>query len=329
MDPTGPLLFVTTAAASVALTYLPKRNREGEGASESGVSTGRGGMVLSELQQISPLHKANTVDLLVVTRIHGTGAHKMATPEAVEKFVASVHQYATKILICIGNVGASTDNERQIIDCAEYMAELTDHLSRKFKAPIFKKICLMPVHPWGDFTAALNASLREAVKDNLAYICYQSLEFRLPKHSVNYVKDQIDSDPDLLVAGPAMAGHEFDEGVKGLRGRTCPWNTFAIWRVKYLTLFGFPLVGDGMGTKFGGVEEVTAVALAQYMYPNLKAALLQVPGVEWHTHFDDKMRLDHHKAKMESKDSRPQKQLETLGLVGCGSVNHIIINDYQ
>ena len=106
MDPTGPLLFVTTAAASVALTYLPKRNREGEGASESGVSTGRGGMVLSELQQISPLHKANTVDLLVVTRIHGTGAHKMATPEAVEKFVASVHQYATKILICIGNVGA-------------------------------------------------------------------------------------------------------------------------------------------------------------------------------------------------------------------------------
>ena len=31
MDPTGPLLFVTTAAASVALTYLPKRNGEGEG----------------------------------------------------------------------------------------------------------------------------------------------------------------------------------------------------------------------------------------------------------------------------------------------------------
>lgn len=329
---TGPLLFAATAVVSVVLTLLPKREvpaleREVI-VKEVEAPGGRRDMVMSQLQQLSPLNGASTADLMVVTRVHGTDAHRMATVEVIETFVAAVAPYATKILICIGNVGKGSDDERKILDCAEYMAELNDHLSRKFKAPTFKKICLMPVHPWGEFTAALNAALGEAVRNNLAYVCYQSLEFRLPKHSVHYVKNTMDADPDLLVAGPAMAGHEFAEGFQTLRGRTCPWNTFAIWRTKYLSIFGFPMVGDGFGTKFGGVEEVSAIALAQYMYPNLKAALLQVPGVEWHTHFDDQKRLEYHKAKMESKDSRPLMQLEALDLVDTGYVQHIVIKGY-
>ncbi len=329
---TGPLLFVATAVASVALTFRPKRTpplREKEVTIKKvGPSGGRRGMILSQLQQLSPLNEASTADLMVVNRVHGSEAHRMANVEVIEDFVASVAPYATNILVCIGNVGKSADDERKILDCAEYMAELNDHLSRKFKAAIFKKVCLMPVHPWGDFTTALNAALGEAVRNNVAYVCFQSLEFRLPKHSVYSVRNTMDADPDLLVAGPAMAGHDFKEGYQTLRGRTCPWNTFAIWRVKYLAIFGFPMVGDGMGTKFGGVEEVSAIAVAQFMYPNLKAALLQVPGVEWHTHFNDQKRLDYHKAKMESKDSRPLKHLETLDLVDTGFVEHIVIKDY-
>ena len=41
-----------------------------------------------------------------------------------------------------------------------------------------------------------------------------------------------------------------------LTGRTCPWNTFAIWRVQELGLIGFPLIGDGTADNraCGGVE---------------------------------------------------------------------------
>ena len=41
-----------------------------------------------------------------------------------------------------------------------------------------------------------------------------------------------------------------------LRGRTCPWNTFAIWNVDILALIGFPMIADGtmMDRSIGGVE---------------------------------------------------------------------------
>jgi hypothetical protein len=53
-----------------------------------------------------------------------------------------------------------------------------------------------------------------------------------------------------------MDGHDFSEGVKSLRGRTCPWNTFAVWDMDYLSRTGFLLISDGVeaGDKSGGVE---------------------------------------------------------------------------
>ena len=51
-------------------------------------------------------------------------------------------------------------------------------------------------------------------------------------------------------------GHEFLEGSNEITGRTCPWNTFALWSVEHLAIAGFPPVGDGFGTtrENGGVE---------------------------------------------------------------------------
>lgn len=65
--------------------------------------------------------------------------------------------------------------------------------------------------------------------------------------------------PNTLVVGPALEGHDFQEGRQVLRGRTCPWNTVAVWNVSKLSLIGFPLVGDGVmsGSEVsavGGVE---------------------------------------------------------------------------
>jgi hypothetical protein len=41
-----------------------------------------------------------------------------------------------------------------------------------------------------------------------------------------------------------------------VRGRTVPWNTFAIWDVNALGTTGFPLIGDGVAGRreIGGVE---------------------------------------------------------------------------
>ena len=74
-----------------------------------------------------------------------------------------------------------------------------------------------------------------------------------------------------------------------------------------------------MGTKLGGVEEVAAVALAQHLYPDLKAVLLRVDGVQWDTKFSDPKRKTYHEMKMRSKDERPQAQLDMLGLEGAPS----------
>lgn len=63
-------------------------------------------------------------------------------------------------------------------------------------------------------------------------------------------------DDSCLVVGPVFTGHEFSQGKNKLRGRTCPWNTFAIWSLSKLSVVGFPLIGDGMAGKVetGGVE---------------------------------------------------------------------------
>ena len=127
-----------------------------------------------------------------------------------------------------------------------------------------------------------------------------------------------------------MPGHVFHPGANAVRGRTVPWNTFALWSVPYLALTGFPLVGDGesgdRGGALGGVEEVTTVNLLQHMHPQLRAVLVKMTGVEWQTQnfADDPKRQQWHEEKMRSKDERPATQMLRMGgVVGAGTVVHV------
>lgn len=61
-------------------------------------------------------------------------------------------------------------------------------------------------------------------------------------------------DENTLVIGPVLEGHEFNLGSNALRGRSCPWNTCALWSLRKLGLIGFPMIGDGLGQVEGGVE---------------------------------------------------------------------------
>lgn len=65
-------------------------------------------------------------------------------------------------------------------------------------------------------------------------------------------------DEHTLVVGAALEGHNFSVGHQTLTGTTCPWNTFAVWRVSHLAITGFLMLGDSVDGDFslGGVEVI-------------------------------------------------------------------------
>ena len=96
----------------------------------------------------------------------------------------------------------------------------------------------------------------------------QSVEYTIAAVKVNKLVNIMSSDANLLVVGPEMSGHCFLQSNNPipLRGRTCPWNTFAIWNVSKLAVTGFPMIGDGVqgNRRIGGVEVITAKVLLNH-----------------------------------------------------------------
>ncbi len=82
----------------------------------------------------------------------------------------------------------------------------------------------------------------------------QSLEIKTTTAVVQNLKGYLDC--NTLVVGPALEGHMFESGNETeLKGRTCPWNTCAIWALNKLGQVGFPAIGDGLPpSALGGVE---------------------------------------------------------------------------
>ena len=251
---------------------------------------------------------------IVVTRVHTISASAIADPVKVCEFVDSVLEYAAKVVICIG-IGSGSNQGGQIDDYVLSVRKLMN-------ASQLSRVIFLSVVPWGRFTSPLNAALVRAMDEPYSYIAFQSLEFRMPAKAAVKLLARLKSDSDILVAGPAISGHEFAQGAQSLRGRSCPWNTFAIWSLPFLTLTGFPMIGDGHGPCAGGVEEVSAISLLQHINPQLKALLVRLPGIEWNTTFEDTQRAQWHERKMSSKNERPARQLDILGVKG-GVVHHV------
>ena len=130
----------------------------------------------------------------------------------------------------------------------------------------------------------------------------------------------------MLVAGAALPGHLHQLGpssttssstVVPLTGRTCPWNTLAVWNLSKLKLTGFLMVSDTVGP-CSGVEECVAVAVAQKLggAETSRAKLVRLPDVSWEETFEDEERRKWHEEKMKSKVERPAHQLDLLGISG-------------
>ena len=195
---------------------------------------------------------------------------------------------------------------------------------------------ILEVSPWGNFIPALNAltswSCQHQVKYGNTVIMFISAETTLTKEAATeMIKHMSD---DTLVVGAALPGHDYQgngnkNGVEvRLDGRTCPWNTVAMWNLDKLPLLGFPLVAEGLyqledgSMVSGGIEEFSAILLQQKMNPNnSKAKLVKVPGVEWEQNFEDEERKKWHEAKMNSKASRAEVHRSVIG-GGEGTVIH-------
>eukprot|EP01036_Dinobryon_divergens_P029865 gene29865-39030_t len=241
---------------------------------------------------------AEEIKLLVVSRVHMKSATTMPNPANVLNFILRVQEYASHILICVG--ADSVRDTEQYIQSAEALLE---KFADKDKFLNHTQVTFLPVFPWGYFTTPLNAAVQFAQDKGFKYIVFQSIEFRIPKLDILELIKLHEERSNLLVVGPEMDGHEFLEGPSNVvRGRTIPWNTLAIWKVGFLALTGFPLIGDGtaVAREIGGVEEVSTINLLQLVNPQLQAIL------------------------MKSKDERPASQMKVLG-IASGTVIHLTV----
>jgi len=138
---------------------------------------------------------------------------------------------------------------------------------------------------------------------------------------------------ELRDSGAALQGHHHqtptassNEMEVELTGRTCPWNTFALWNLPKLSLTGFLQVSEGLHSTTGeasaGIEEACTIATLQRILPQdtVKAKLVKLlpPAmVEWGQDFkNDEARREWHERKMQSKEVRAKRQLDLMGLSG-------------
>eukprot|EP01041_Mallomonas_annulata_P008880 gene8880-18382_t len=242
--------------------------------------------------------------MLLCTRIHYGTNNKLPDIREILDFLKSTIN-ATSIIICI--------EYRVDPDHRAFLEALSSQIRQT--EGMHSHVSIESISPWGAFTPALNAAVRRAVDNGFDTIAFQSLETRIPDSIVKDLSTVLQSDPLNLVIGPMFPGHEFHPGSIGLRGRTSPWNTFAIWKVSRLALTGFPLIGDGLGPDVpAGIEEVTTISLLQHIDPRLKALLVRCRGIEWDSSFSDAARQQYHEKKMRSKDERAAAQLSALAI---------------
>jgi hypothetical protein len=205
--------------------------------------------------------------ILVVTRIHAAASSSFPSNQAVVDFIqravtARVTSCELQILILLGNDKSLSDlqNVYQQYNTAVESINLD------------VRVTIYPVFPWGYFTIPLNYALLFAQDKAADVIIFQVsvvLPFFLPYnyfHSCESFELSTNSATlsrmlhvlysfNALVVGSLLEGHDFCVGFNQLRGRTTPWNTLAVWDVEKLSIFGFPLIGDGNKDRsFGGVE---------------------------------------------------------------------------
>jgi len=255
-------------------------------------------------------------DLLLCTRVHGSDKLDQQQKEQLKTLcheTLDIEDAMTAVAV------EWTPMRMSLLDD---VTELIDvYASRRVR----NRIQIIPVANWG-VTTALNACLHEAARMHATFIAFRSLEISATAETIEYLRDQVDS--TTLVAGAALEGHQFEEGVHELSGANSPWNALSVWRVEKLAMTGFVAIGQGsLPGSSAGVEEVSTITVIQQLrsasgQQDAQAKLCMVRGVGWDTEWEDESRKESHQKKMASKKARAAEHLEKLQ-VKSGLVTHV------
>lgn len=285
---------------------------------------------MSSVTNAVPRSMSTSPSITLATRIH---LGKQSSPPDQSKLVQTLSTFLqTASTIEASRALIAVDPEEKIkgYDLVSSIKEALQEARKINQQQKQERHCeIVPVSIWGSFVPALNALTIWACKHQIDYgntvIMFLSAETTVTKETIQEMSQHMDD--DTLVVGAALPGHDYQgtrnnvDGIEvDLNGRTCPWNTTAMWNLNKLALIGFPLVGDGLhqqkdGTPVaGGIEEFATVLLHQKMNPNgSKAKLVKVSGVEWEQTFEDDDRQKWHESKMKSKFTRAEVHRSLLG----------------
>jgi hypothetical protein len=182
---------------------------------------------------------------------------------------------------------------------------------------------IIRINGGGRFTPALNAIAHTAAMEDCTHVLFCSPEINLTETAV--IELQTRADDLTLVAGARLPGHDFYQGTHWGRGDSIPWNTLALWNLKFLLRTGFSLIGDfALDPHQAGVEEFATCAILQKLYPGLKVNLLDIPGISWDIDDLSPERKKRHTEKLATKNIRVDTQVRFMGFdASAVTVNHI------
>jgi hypothetical protein len=240
----------------------------------------------------------NSVSRLAVgTRIHGTHHTREVDLGNLAGWCASALEGADIVLLAV-----DTQN------CGRVRAITTSFGAR---------VEVIHVSPWHGVCGPLNALVARACQLEASHLLLRSLEIDIEPDDLLILRTH--ATPNTLVVGARVdASHGGVPGTKTLDGQTSPWNTLALWNLATLGLTGFLAISDGLHTpESSGVEEVATISLLQALQPlNTHAVLVRLPGLRWHTRWEDLGRRRWQATKMTTKRERSRQQLKLLGLPG-------------
>ena len=230
-----------------------------------------------------------------------------------------------KTAIGIRFFSSSADNLDRLKSLVEGVSAFADFILIAVKDDSSKSV-IPEIVSWGQkeveavsvgkqekFVPILNFMVKYVYGRGFDRLLFVSAEIELTKGIFLKLSQHLDE--QTLVAGAVLAGHEFASGEQVASGVTVPWNTLAVWNLKYLARTGFPLAGEApYDAHFAGVEEIGACAVLQSLYPDLKIKLINLGAVKWHIEELSNERIADHIKKLESKEQRAEKQLKFLEL---------------
>ncbi|CAE6348809.1 unnamed protein product [Rhizoctonia solani] len=268
--------------------------------------------------------------VLTAIRVHKrqTDQNRLLDTDPISAAVTRALGYSTSVILAVSLPPPDLENLVSVLprDTVLVDGEVTN-TAKVYILPFTKAT-------YGRFIPALNAIVAFAHDKRFEGVLFQSVEVKIDPENVKKMVGLCVG--DVLVVGKAFDAHTFHKGLDDgssqvyLTGRTCPWNTLAVWNLNKLARTGFLLTSEtNTPPNSSAIEEAPTIALHQKLFPGQSRALLVRFAAEdgWGTVWADPARVEWHARKMASKDTSAAAHISNVGLSGSITiVEHVQIN---